>query len=127
LIADCAAIAGNLSITGNELTGVSLPMLTSVRGFLSIWGNPGLTTVALPQLAKVGGFAEISFNESLATVDLARLASINGRELASAFDLSIRENALTSCEASAIAERLVDNGFRGTAQIEGNGTGCTAP
>jgi hypothetical protein len=119
------AISGNLSITGTELTEISLPRLTRVDGFLSIWGSPGLTRASLPQLARVGGFAEVSFNPTLASVDLARLASINDRELASSFDLAIRDNALTSCEASALAERLADNGFHGTAQIEGDGSGCT--
>jgi hypothetical protein len=123
-LADCTSIAGNLSITGNELTSASLPRLTSVEGSLTIWGSPGLSSAALPRLARVGGSAEVSFNEALATLDLARLRTINDRGLASSFDLSIRENALTSCEASALAERLLDNGFRGTAQIEGNGVGC---
>lgn len=123
-LADCTAISGNLSITGNELTSISLPMLTRVDGFLTIWGNPGLTSASLPQLARVGGFADVSVNESLASIDLARLASVNERDLASSFDLAIRENALTSCEASALAEQLFGNGFHGTAQIEGDGTGC---
>jgi hypothetical protein len=123
-IAGCAAISGNLSITGNELTKVSLPVLTRVDGFLSIWGSPGLTHASLPQLARVGGFAEVSFNQALASLDLTHLASVNERDLASSFDLAIRDNALTSCEASALAERLAGNGFRGTAQIEGDGTGC---
>jgi hypothetical protein len=123
-IAECAAISGNLSITGNELTQVSLPKLTRVDGSLRIWGSPGLTRAWLPRLVRVGGFADVSFNEALASIDLAHLASVNDRALESSFDLAIRKNALSDCETNALAERLVGNGFRGTAQIEGDGTGC---
>lgn len=116
-LAGCEIITGNLSITGNGLRTVTLPRLVTVQGFLTVWGNPLLTSVQLEKLTTVGGYLDVSANEMLTTLALPALASVNERNLTSPFDLIIRDNALTSCQAQAIHDQVVARGFTGQASV----------
>ena len=123
-IVGCTIITGNLSVTGNQLVRVELPMLTRVDGFLTVWGNPVLTRVTFAMLARVGGYLDVSSNAALTSLELPALKNVNERAVPAAYDLVIRENALTTCQTEAIREQLAANGFRGRASISGNGGAC---
>jgi len=123
-IVDCTIITGNLIVTGNQLVSVELPLLTRIDGFLTVWGNPVLTRVTLPMLASVGSRLDVSSNPALTSLDLPALKSVNERADPAVYDLIIRDNALPICQANAIRDQLLANGFRGTVSISGNGGTC---
>jgi hypothetical protein len=120
----CTVIAGNLSITGNDLTAAELPQLTKVGGFLTVWGNPTLTRAALPGLVEIGGYLEVSSNPALTSLELPALARLNTRAISANHDLVIRDNALPACRAEAIHQQLIARGFRGTASVSGSAGTC---
>ena len=121
---DCTIITGNLSVTGNQLVSVELPLLTRIDGFFTVWGNPILTRVTLPMLASVGSRLDVSSNAALTSLDLPALKSVNERADPAVYDLIIRDNALPTCQADAIRDQLIANGFRGTVSISGNRGTC---
>ena len=121
-IAGCTTIAGNLSMTGNMLMGVDLPLLARVEGFLTIWSNPMLTRVTLPALSSIGGYLEVSWNDTLTNLAMPALRSVNERALAKPTDVVIRDNALLpSCQAETVRDQLLAHGFDGTFSISNNG------
>jgi hypothetical protein len=126
-IAGCTIITGNLSVTGNELVTVALPLLTRVDGFLAVWGNPLLTRATFVTLESVGGYVDVSANVGLTSLELPVLKNVNERRVPSVYDLVIRDNALPTCQADAIREKLAAHGFRGTVSISNNGGGSCPP
>lgn len=123
-IVDCTIITGDLSVAGNQLVRVELPKLTRVDGFLTVWGNSVLTHATFPVLASVGGYLDVSSNVALTSLELPALENVNERDVPAAFDLVIRDNALTTCQTDAIREQLAGRGFRGTVSISGTGGPC---
>jgi len=78
---DVAAIAsctefGALTITGNELTAVSLPRLKKMGGSLGIIKTSVLTNLSLPSLEQIDGFLQIDENAALTTLRLGALVSV---------------------------------------------------
>ena len=120
-IAGCTTVAGNLSVAGNLLVNVELPLLTRIDGFLTVWGNTVLTRVTLPALASIGGYLDVSSNDALTTLAMPALTSVNQRGLAVPFDVVMRDNALPTCQAEALRDQLLANGFDGTFSISNNG------
>lgn len=123
---DCTVITGNLTMTGNALFAVELPALTQVAGSLIISRNPALTHVEMPRLARVGGSLGVNDNEVLNSVQMPALVRINASNGSDAiFDLTIRDNPhLPHCQAHEIRARLLDRGFRGSAELTGNAAAC---
>lgn len=120
----CDAITGNLTITGNTLLEVELGRLARVEGSLSVWGNPALARVSLGELREVGRWVDVSENAALTTLELPVLERINESHSERDADLTIQNNALPTCEAEALVDRLREAGFDGTAKVEGNAKPC---
>ena len=123
-IAGCTIIDGNLSVTGNDLLIVELPRLTTVEGFLTVWGNPKLARASFPMLQRIGGYLDVSFNAALATLELPALESVNERTLVVANDVQIRDNALPACQTDAIRDQLAAHGIRDKVSIIADDTPC---
>lgn len=124
-IADCTAITGDLTLTGNELSMVELPTLTRIDGIFSVWGNPALTHVAIPKLTRVGGYLHVSYNGALTSLELPALAKVNENAVSSMSDLLIGDNPqLPTCQADAIRDQLLARGFHGSIAISGNSDTC---
>jgi len=123
-IVDCTVIAGNLSITGNQLSIVELPRLTRVDGFLTVWGNPILTRAAFAALETIGGYLDVSSNATLTSLELPALKSVNRRALVVANDVLIRDNALPECQTDAIRAQLEAHGLGDKVSIVADGVPC---
>jgi hypothetical protein len=123
-LAGCTIIAGNLSLTGNDLLVVDLPRLKGVEGFLTVWGNPALTRASFRTLEKIGGYLDVSSNAALATLELPALGSVNERALVVTNDVVIRDNALPACQTDAIREQFAAHGIRDQVSIVPDGAPC---
>jgi hypothetical protein len=78
-VADATALAGitiidgSLTVTGTELTELSLPRLVQIRGALDIADNDSLVRVALPALQSVDDELTLAHNGQLAALELPGL------------------------------------------------------
>jgi len=114
-LAGITLIAGSLSVTGSELTELSLTHLVQIRGALAIANNDALVRVALPALQTVDDELTVAHDRSLTTLELpglhrvgslivARnaalpdLAGLSGLNLAEREIQILGNSALTSAE-----------------------------
>jgi len=140
----CTSVTGTLSIADTDLTSVSLPVLTTVGGYVSVSYNSALATFSLPALTAVGGDLEVGSNALLTSFGLPVLTTVGGRLFASfnaalatfslpalstVYSLWIRNNAqLPECLALAFKDHLVVvHGFTGSWYISGNDSAATCP
>jgi hypothetical protein len=107
---------------GNDVTTLDLPALTTVAGVgpghgVILIRFSGLTTLSMPSLQQTDGKVVIEKNLQLTSLSFPQLLSIGPL-------LRIRVNpALPTCYATNLADQLVANGWVGTVDISGNGTG----
>jgi uncharacterized repeat protein (TIGR01451 family) len=79
----CTEIAGNMTIGTNNSNITSLSALsgiTSIGGFLYIFGNDSLESLSgLEQITSIGGYLKLSGNQSLSSLSgLSNLQSVDG-------------------------------------------------
>ena len=108
-ISSCTSITGNLVFPFSGLTSVSLPVLTSVGGYLWLYGNSALTSASFPVLASVGGYLSLNSNYVLTSVSFPALTSVGASGLSLYYN-----SALTSVSFPVLASvggylRLYDN------------------
>jgi hypothetical protein len=72
-LADITIIGGSLSVTGSELSELSLAHLVQIRGALAIANNDALVRVALPALQAVDDELTLVHDHSLTTLELPGL------------------------------------------------------
>lgn len=87
-IANIQKITGTLTLTGTDITKLSLPDLQSIGGALRITDNASLRNVSLPELQSVGDGDEdetggdsgltVKDNTALETVDMSNLQDVHG-------------------------------------------------
>ena len=84
-------------------------------------GCNGLTSISMPVLASIPVSLRIQRNVVLTSLDFGSLTSLGDT-------LTIKGNSsLPSCYATDIYDRLVANGWTGTATISGNNGTGTCP
>ena len=122
---DATAFAGTTTITGSldiyssELTDLSdLACLHTVGGHFRVYNDPTLQTLdGLQNLTSVGNYFRISANDQLTTI--IHLESLDSIGTADPF--SIYNNPLLpTCEAEALRDHLIVQGWEGSATIYGN-------
>jgi hypothetical protein len=82
--------------------------------------------VSLPKLTRIGGYLDVSANKVLTRFRLPALETVNDRDLDSAWDVAIKDNALLpACEAEAVRDRLLARGYNGTISVSGTAGTCS--
>lgn len=90
--ANLTEVGGDLTFVGNnELTNISMPLLTSIGGGFNVANNSALDTVdGFPALETVGG--AVNFDGAFTSIELPKLNDVRG-----AFDVLSSKNLTETC------------------------------
>jgi hypothetical protein len=116
---DLREVGGNLRLDEVEDESIELEIfdeLESIGGALQLEETNLLTLSIFDDLVSIGGDLFLHRNRNLQTLGLPDLELLGGDSL-----VIDRNEALSTCAAEALLERLQENGFAGAANITGNG------
>lgn len=126
-IAECTEISGSLTITGEALSRLDLPVLQAVDGDLKVTTTP-LHELDLPALERTGGALYVNHNQLLERIAFPALVKTYGTLAIGGFTATSEDfqPALTTLELPALVEigdddRDDSEGVSAALHIEANG------
>lgn len=125
-IAQCSAIGGSLTITGEGLSEVDLPLLETIGSKLAV-DSSALHELELPVLESVGGALYVNHNQLLERIAFPALLKTRGTLAVGGFTDASEDSqpALRTIELPALVEvgddALDSEGIRASLHVEANG------